>query len=90
MAITDGVGGRRLMWSDAASQECCMENLPDIERSFMYLLWLCENESTYIGYNFTYFSFTFTCHVPQHVPIISCNICIFRSFFPDHSQQFDF
>jgi hypothetical protein len=70
MAVTDGTGGRRLMWSDAASQGCCMENLLDIQRSFIYLLWLCENESTYIGNNFTYCSFTFTCHVPLHVPII--------------------
>lgn len=70
MAIIGGTGGRRLLWSDATSQGCCMENLLDMQRSFMYLLWLCENESTYIGSNFTDFSFTFTCHVPLHVPII--------------------
>jgi len=70
MAITDGTGGRRLMWSDAASQGCCMENLLDMQSNFMYLLWLCENESTYIGNNFTDFSFTFTCHAPLHVPTI--------------------
>jgi len=55
------------MWNDAASQGCCMENLLDMQRSFVYLPWLCEYESSYIGNNFTVFSFTITCHAPLYM-----------------------
>ena len=41
--------GSLCVWNDSVSQGCCLQDLLDMQRSFMYWLWLCDNGSTYNG-----------------------------------------